>query len=128
MEGGEVHGFVREMEEVYSLLDMLVIASSTEGVPLTILEAMKHGIPVVSTGVGGIPEVIEDGVDGLMVEAGDTGALCRAVETLVVDGNRYMAISRNAQKKVLRDFDRSSWARRIESSLPVHAQCGGSAE
>jgi glycosyltransferase involved in cell wall biosynthesis len=108
-------GFVEEMEEVYSLLDMLVIASSTEGVPLTILEAMKHGIPVVSTGVGGIPEVIEDGVDGLMVGAGDTAALCRAVETLVVDGNRYMAISRNARKRVLRDFDRLSWARRIES-------------
>ena len=108
-------GFVEEMEEVYSLLDMLVITSSTEGVPLSILEAMKHGIPVVSTGVGGIPEVIEDGVDGLMVEAGDTGALCRAVETLVVDGNRYMAISRNARKRVLRDFDRLSWTRRIES-------------
>jgi len=107
-------GFVEEMEEVYSLLDMLVISSSTEGVPLTVLEAMRHGVPVVSTGVGGIPEVIEDGLDGLIVESGDTGALCRAVETLVVDGNRYMAISRNAQKKVLRDFDRSSWARRIE--------------
>ncbi len=96
-------------------MDMLDITSSTEGVPLRILEAMKNGIPVVSTGVGGIPEVIEDGVDGLMVEAGDTGALCRAVETLVVDGNRYMAISRNARKRVLRDFDRLSWARRIES-------------
>jgi glycosyltransferase involved in cell wall biosynthesis len=107
-------GFVEEMEEVYSLLDMLVIASSTEGIPLTVLEAMRHGIPVVSTGVGGIPEVIDDGVDGLIVEAGDMGALCRAVETLVVDGNRYMAISRKAQNKVLRDFDRSSWARRIE--------------
>ena len=86
------------MEEVYSLLDMLVIASSTEGVPLTVLEAMKHGIPVVSTAVGGIPEVIEDGVDGLIVDAGDTGALCRAVEQLVVDGNRYMAISMEDRK------------------------------
>ncbi len=107
-------GFIGEMEEVYSLLDMLVIASSTEGIPLTVLEAMKHGVPVVSTGVGGIPEIIESGVDGLIVDAGDTGALCRAVETLVMDGNRRMAISRNAQKRVLRDFDRSSWARRIE--------------
>ena len=107
-------GFVENMEEVYSLLDMLVIASSTEGVPLTVLEAMKHGIPVVSTAVGGIPEVIEDGVDGLIVDAGDTGALCRAVEMLVVDGNRYMAISMNAKRRVLRDFDRSSWVRRIE--------------
>jgi glycosyltransferase involved in cell wall biosynthesis len=107
-------GFVEAMEGIYSLLDMLVIASSTEGVPLTVLEAMRHGIPVVSTGVGGIPEVIEDGVDGLLVEPGDTGALCRAVEDLVVDANRYIGISRNAQKKVLRDFERSSWARRIE--------------
>lgn len=107
-------GFVENMEDVYSLLDMLVIASSTEGVPLTVLEAMKHGIPVVSTAVGGIPEVIENGVDGLIVEAGNTEALCRAVEMLVVDGNRYMAISMNAKRRVLRDFDRSSWVRRIE--------------
>lgn len=107
-------GFVEEMEGVYSSLDMLVIASSTEGIPLTVLEAMKQGIPVVSTRVGGIPEVIDHGVDGLMVEPGDTGGLCRAVETLVLDSNRYMMISRNAQRKVLRDFDRSSWIRRIE--------------
>jgi len=107
-------GFVEDMEEVYSSLDMLVIASSTEGIPLTVLEAMKQGVPVVSTRVGGIPEVIDHGVDGLMVEPGDTGGLCRAVETLILDRNRYMAISRNAQKKVLRDFDRSSWIRRIE--------------
>lgn len=114
--GGKVifTGFVEEMERVYSSLDMLVIASSTEGIPLTVLEAMKHGIPVVSTRVGGIPEVIDHGIDGLIVDAGDTGALCRAVETLVLDGNTYMAISHNAQKRVLRDFDRSSWIRRIE--------------
>ncbi len=107
-------GFVEEMEEVYSSLNMLLITSSTEGIPLTVLEAMKQGVPVVSTRVGGIPEVIDHGVDGLMVEPGDTGGLCRAVETLVLDSSRYMAISRNAQRKVLRDFDRLSWIRRIE--------------
>lgn len=107
-------GFIDRMEDVYSCLDMLVIASSTEGIPLTVLEAMKHGIPVVSTAVGGIPEVIDHGVDGLLVEPGDTGSLCRAVEALVRDGNRYMTISHNAQRKVIRSFDRSLWIQRIE--------------
>jgi glycosyltransferase involved in cell wall biosynthesis len=107
-------GFVEEMEGIYALLDMLVISSSTEGIPLTVLEAMHHGIPVVSTRVGGIPEIIESGVNGLIVEAGDMKALSNAVESLIVDSRKYMAISLNARERVRRDFNRLSWTRKIQ--------------
>ena len=64
-------GFVEDMNSIYSSIDFLVISSLTEGIPLVVLEAMHQGIPVVSTRVGGIPEVIENGINGILVEPGD---------------------------------------------------------
>lgn len=107
-------GFVDEMESIYRSLDILVISSTTEGIPLTALEAMRHGIPVVSTRVGGIPEIIQEGVNGLIVDAGDMAALGKAVESLVVNREKYLTISRNARDIVRRDFNRSSWVEKIQ--------------
>jgi glycosyltransferase involved in cell wall biosynthesis len=108
-------GFLEDMEGVYASLDMLVISSSMEGIPLTALEAMRHGIPVVSTRVGGIPEVITSGVDGLIVEPGDMEALGDAVEMLVIDNRKYVTIAHNARDKIRREFNRSSWIEKIQS-------------
>jgi len=108
-------GFVKQMEEVYASIDILVISSSTEGIPLTALEAMRHGIPVVSTRVGGMPEIIEQGVNGLIVEAGDMDALGKAVESLVIDNKRYLTISQNARERIARDFNRASWIQKIQN-------------
>lgn len=107
-------GFVEDMDQVYASLNILVISSTMEGIPLTALEAMRHGIPVVSTRVGGIPEIIEDGLNGLIVEAGNMEALCSAVESLVVDEEKRRMISRGARDRIARDFDRSSWIQKIE--------------
>ena len=51
---------------------------------------MHQGIPVVSTRVGGIPEVIENGINGILVEPGDSHALSRAIESLILDDNKYV--------------------------------------
>ena len=107
-------GFVQDMDQIYASLDILVISSTMEGIPLTALEAMRHGIPVVSTNVGGMPEIIEHGVNGLIVEAGDMEALGNAVESLVVNRERRRAISYNARERIARDFDRTSWIQKIE--------------
>ena len=119
-------GFVEEMEGIYASLDILVISSSMEGIPLTALEAMRRGIPVVSTRVGGIPEIIEHGVNGLIVEAGDMEALGKAVESLVIDNERYLTISQNARERIRRDFNHSSWIKRIQDCyVSVLNQKGG---
>jgi len=108
-------GFVEEMERIYMALDILVISSSMEGIPLTALEAMRHGIPVVSTRVGGIPEIIEHGVNGLIVDAGDMEGLGREVESLVMDSGKYLAISQSARERVRREFNRSLWIEKIQN-------------
>ncbi len=63
--------------------DILVLPSFAENLPMVILEAFAHGVPVVSTPVGAIAEVIDDGRNGLLVPAGDVAALAGALKKLL---------------------------------------------
>jgi glycosyltransferase involved in cell wall biosynthesis len=65
--------------------DVFCLSSRFEGLPLAMLEAMATGVPVVATAVGGIPEVVTDGVDGLLVPAGDPSALATAIGKILDD-------------------------------------------
>ena len=73
--------------------------SDPESFCLSILEAMCFGCPSVSTRVGGIPEVVEDNVRGVLVPAGDAGALANALEALIHDRPRRSALGRAAQAR-----------------------------
>jgi glycosyltransferase involved in cell wall biosynthesis len=70
---------------VMGACDAFVMASNNEGLPVAIMEALALGLPVVSTAVGGIPEAITDGVEGLLVPARDPGALADAVTRVATD-------------------------------------------
>jgi glycosyltransferase involved in cell wall biosynthesis len=72
-------GYRSDVPEVFANLDLLVLSSDTEGLPNVVLEAMATGVPVVATAVGGTPEVVEHGVTGLLVPAGDEAALAAAI-------------------------------------------------
>lgn len=71
-------GLTREMPSVYAATDLVMITSDTEGIPHVLLEAMGQGIPVVSTAVGGIPEIVTSGENGLLVPAGGLDELVNA--------------------------------------------------
>ena len=75
-------GLTHEMASIYAAIDLLVIASDTEGMPHVLLEAMSNGVPVVSTAVGGIPEVAISEQSALLVPAGDQGALVEAIQRI----------------------------------------------
>lgn len=81
------HGlrYGEEKWSVYSQCQVLVLPSLTEGQPLVILEAFGCGIPVVATRVGGIPDIIEDGVNGFLVRPGAVEELASALEHLAQD-------------------------------------------
>lgn len=67
--------------------DILALPSHAENLPMVILEAFSHGVPVIATPVGAVAEVITDGHNGILVPPGDDATLTRAIERLVVDAN-----------------------------------------
>jgi len=89
-------GFRQDMPEVYALSDILVSASSIEGLPMTILEAMASRVPIVATRVGGVPGVIKDGETGVLVESQDAEALKAGIESLIDDPPKRGRLSRAA--------------------------------
>lgn len=94
-------------QEKKKLLDeayLYVLPSYHEGLPMSILEAMATGTPVISTPVGGIAEVVEDGVEGFLVEPGDVKALASAIRTLLDDTVVWKKMSVAVMEKVQSQF------------------------
>jgi glycosyltransferase involved in cell wall biosynthesis len=84
---------------------MFVLSSISEGVPLTLLEAMASGLPCVATSVGGIPEVLDDGVTGFLVPTRDPQALATALLRLQRDDELARRIGMAARRHVELNFD-----------------------
>lgn len=82
--GGNVHfvGFAAEPEPLYRLADAVALASSMEALPTVLLEAAAYGKPVIASNVGGVPEIVEDGVTGILAPPGDVEAFGQALERL----------------------------------------------
>ena len=74
-----------ERDHLLAVSDVLVLPSEHEGVPMAILEAIAYGLPVIATPVGGIPDVIRHGREGLLVEVGNQGALTAALARMVTE-------------------------------------------
>ncbi|GAA6174016.1 glycosyltransferase [Colwellia sp. KU-HH00111] len=79
----EFHGNVINESDIYSVFDILVMCSDTEGLPMSILEAMGYGLPVISTNVGAIPEVISHEKNGWLYNVKDTEGLQKILENIV---------------------------------------------
>lgn len=78
-------GFRSDTIDLYQAMDVYVLSSLREGLPNVLLEAMALGVPVVATRVAGVPRLVEDGVNGVLVEAGDFSELSGAVARLLND-------------------------------------------
>jgi glycosyltransferase involved in cell wall biosynthesis len=72
-----------ELSQIMAKTDIFVMSSILEGQPLSVVEAMAYGCPIVATSVGGIPELIEDGVNGLLCPPGDSDYLAQKILTLI---------------------------------------------
>lgn len=84
----------------FATADVIVMPSLSEGLPIALLEAMGHGRAIVASRVGGIPDVVEDGREGLLVEPGDADALAAAIAALAADPARRRALGEAARARV----------------------------
>ena len=101
-------GFRKDIPEMLSITDILVLPSTREGLPMIVLEAMVAGVVVVATRVGGTPELVEDGVNGFLVESGDGEGLKRKLDhVLNADSHGLDQIRNNARKTVEEKFSLS---------------------
>ncbi|MCI0638803.1 MAG: glycosyltransferase [Gemmataceae bacterium] len=98
-------GIVRDVPALLGRASMLVLSSLSEGIPLTVLEAMARGLPVVATKVGGIPEAVEDCLTGILVPPRDPDALAEAMSTLRGRPTVARALGRAGRERVEQHFD-----------------------
>jgi glycosyltransferase involved in cell wall biosynthesis len=100
----DIMGFAPMIAPWYKACDLAVMPSRSEAVAVAALEAAALSKPVVASRVGGIPEVVEDGVTGLLVEPDDPAALAAAIRALLLDPNRARAMGEAAGTRVRADF------------------------
>jgi glycosyltransferase involved in cell wall biosynthesis len=97
-------GWKRAVNRYLPFFDIYVQPSRWEGLPFATMEAMASGVPVVATRVGGIPELVEEQREGLLVPFGDTRALREAIERLQSDDTLRKQLSREARRRIHKQF------------------------
>jgi glycosyltransferase involved in cell wall biosynthesis len=96
----EFAGTAKSVWPELAAAEIFVLASLTEAMGIAVLEAMAAGLPVVATGVGGLPELVEDGREGFLVDPGDAEGMSRAIVRLVGDAGLRARMGRAAESKV----------------------------
>lgn len=90
-----------EQRDAYlAKVDAFVLPTYNEGLPLALLEAMGWGLPAITTPVGGIPELVTSGKDGILVEPGNVEQLSQAISSLIVDENLRLSLGKYARERV----------------------------
>jgi glycosyltransferase involved in cell wall biosynthesis len=102
-----------EVLEIYRHADGFVLASFAEGVPVVLMEAMAMQVPCVATRITGIPELIRDGVEGLLVTPGNSVQLAEAIEKLMDDGNLRERLARAGRIRVMQEYTLDDNVRRL---------------
>jgi glycosyltransferase involved in cell wall biosynthesis len=97
-------GCRNDVPDLLAACDLSVLPSESEGLPNAILEAMAAGVPVVATCVGGIPEIIENGQNGLLVPPQNPQALAEAILRILRDSNLAMRLACAGQERTRAHF------------------------
>lgn len=111
-------GFVPNASVYMKAFDFFVLPSIKEGLPYVLLEALAAGTPIVSTIIGGIPDIVDDKKNGLLVEARDPHALAHAIETMIASREAYSRFSAYALEKS-KTF---SFEQMLHDTLSLYAQ------
>lgn len=107
-------GAVPDAARLFSALDCLVLSSHTEGTPIVLLEAMSAGVPIVTTRVGGVPDVVSER-EARLVPAGDPAALAEAIRQVLDDPVSATRRADAAERRLHTEFGVEQWLREYDS-------------
>jgi len=108
-------GFVKNIENALSVLDVGVLTSEREGLPLTLLEYMASSKPIIATDVGGVGEVVKDGENGFLVPSGDYNALAGRINALLEDPALASRLGTNGRALLGQKFSEDVMMNRLEA-------------
>lgn len=104
----------KEIVEAFALMDIFLFTSIAENCPLVVIEAISCGVPVVSFGIGGVPEIVRDGLDGIIVDPGDTAAALNRINYLFENPDKLVEYSKNGRQRAIDNFDHDKIAGKYE--------------
>lgn len=110
--------------EELSEADAFVLPSFGKGeaAPVSVMEAMARGVPVVVSRIGGTPDMIEDGVDGLLCDQKDVSGLAGSLRRLADEPGLGLSLARSARERVLREFDDRVLAQRLRDAIAARLE------
>lgn len=107
-------GHFKQVQPFYEASDIFICPSVTEGLSNSILEAMSFSIPVIATKVGGNPEIIEHGVNGLLVPAKNSNELANAIQILVENSKKCSELAENGLNTIKNNFSFKERTKRLQ--------------
>ena len=124
----QVHflGLRTDIPEVLGATDVFVLSSDYEGNPLSVMEAMAAGLPIVSTAAGGVPDLFENGKEGYLVQPGDLKGLSDSMEALLRNREARQSLGMAAARRARKNYDVSTMVQAYEEvyeSLVDQAHC-----
>ena len=119
----ELLGRVANPEEVLERADALLLTSLAESCPMVLLQAMSAGLPALATTVGGVPEVLREGREGLLVPAGDAARVAAALSVLRDDPARRRAMGDAARERVLAAYTLEHCLDRLGAVYALEVPC-----
>ena len=108
------HGTVRDAGRLFTAFDCFVLSSRTEGTPIVLFEAMAAGVPVVTTAVGGVPDVVSPR-EALLVNPADPSALAEGLRNVYGDARSATARAEAARQRLAGDFGVAEWLGRYDA-------------
>ncbi|HEV2195115.1 MAG TPA: glycosyltransferase [Candidatus Acidoferrum sp.] len=107
-------GLRSDIPDILGAMDVFVLSSDYEGNPLSVMEAMASGLPIVSTSVGGVKDLIQHGNQGFLVPPGDAHSLSKAMTSLMADREARQSMGTAAMRRAKESFDVSTMVRAYE--------------
>lgn len=98
-------GFRKDVPSIYQTINVLVMPSHTEGLPMAAIEALSCGVPVVGSRVGGLPEIVKDGYTGFLFDRGDVDALTQILIKCIKKHGDLKLLSTDCQRHAMQNFD-----------------------